>query len=899
MPIANDLPVDLPVDPPVALPIDEHLPRLLAELGQHRNAVIVAPPGAGKTTRVPPALLSLFLEGEIVVLEPRRLAAQLSALRVAEERHETLGQTVGVQLRFESVVSENTRLRFVTLGVLLRQLVDDPQLSTVRAVIFDEFHERHFQSDVLLALLRKLQNSTRPDLHLVVMSATIEAQRVADFLKPCPVIESPGRSFPVQISHLPLPPPADEPLPVQVRKAIRELCLRDAGKPLTDGNQRRGDVLVFLPGSAEIRRCQTALAEVEQTLGLEVLPLHGDMPLASQREVVWPHAATKKRRVILTTNIAETSLTIHGVTTVIDSGLHRQPSHAPDSFLPTLQVAEISRASAAQRAGRAGRTQPGECLRLYTKHDHDLRPAFERPEIQRMDLCEPLLALYSLGFSVSEVPFFEPLPEAAVRKAQALLRLLDVTRETAQGATLTPLGDKLARFPLHPRLSKMLVECAEKGLLHEASVVAAMLGEKEILKGSRAFSGAGRTQTHDASERSDVCFRLDAFLRAEKRHFSHAALSAEDLDAEVTSRVAQTSTLLRRLAKPYGKAASLSVTEKEVLLEKALFGAFSDRVARRRTKNGQNTAELLLCQGGTAVLAEKSVVRETEWMVLVEAERRGNDTLARLASSIEPDWLLDVPGDFLVETEEMIWNESGQKAERRQTLRYGQLVLDETRTAAPPDDERTHTLLFAYAEPQIEKLFSDAEEVPILLARAVWLSKTCGEVGFVLPSSCAPLVSNALSELCRGKTSFASLRDEKLSDAVLFQLGRAASPPVEAHHVRRWLDEMFPETYRFPTGYKTRIHYSVEKPPWIETRLQNFFGVSDGPTLAKGRVPLVLHLLAPNQRAVQVTTDLAGFWERHYPSIRRELLRKYPRHAWPEDPLHATPPQPAGTRFSR
>lgn len=877
------------------LPIDPLLPEIVARLSETPNLVIAAPPGAGKTTRVPQALLSLISDGEIVVLEPRRIAAQLSALRVAEELGESLGQTVGVQLRFESITSAATRLRFVTEGVLLRQLASDPLLPTVKLVVFDEFHERHYQTDLLLALLVRLQRTSRPDLRLCAMSATLHTTKVAEFLGQCPLIESQGKSFPVDIEYLPLP--TDEPLPKQVRRAVREVVQKEKLSPQNDTARRQGDILVFLPGSAEIRRCQEALSELEPQFGLDILPLHGDLSLAEQRQVVAPRPPSAPRRVILSTNLAETSLTIDGVTVVIDSGLHRQAGYDHWSGLPTLKVVPISRASATQRAGRAGRTQPGRCLRLYTKHDHDLRPAFDSPEILRMDLSEPLLLLHALGLRPGDVSFLDPLPQKMVDAAESLLSCIGATTAKADGSRLTDIGWKLTQLPLHPRLARLLLAGAESGIIDDAAVVAALLSERDILQNGRAFLKDPHRDKAASSERSDLTHRLDRFRFAESVRFSRPSLSREGLDADTLVRVDRARRQLVDRAKQFAKPHRLSVAEREQTLERAVLLGFPDRVARRRKKPSGESSELVLASGGSAQQSEQSLVRDAEWLVLVDVEERGGQTapVARLLSAISPDWLLDVPGDFLVEQDDLTWNGTAGQVERSTKLRFGQLVLDESRVPAAATDGKVLAILSEHATADAENIFSDGEKVAGLLSRLSVLVATYPELGLPTPNETHQQA--AIVGLCVGKTSLAELRSDSLQAAVLSALCK--DTPSSPTQIGRLLEEHLPDSIKLPGGRRTRIHYVANQPPFIESRLQDFFGMSDGPKLAQGRLPLVIHLLAPNQRAVQVTTDLRGFWARHYPTIRRELMRKYPRHAWPEDPLTAEPPQPKGPRPPR
>ena len=441
------------------------LPEIIASLGREPNLVIEAPPGAGKTTRVPAALLDAGLagEGEVWVLEPRRLAARLAARRVAEERDEQLGRTVGYQVRFEEVASRETRLRFLTEGVFTRRLLADPQLSRASVVVLDEFHERHLQADLALALLMRLQRTTRMDLRIVAMSATLDAAPVARFLNNCPVLSAEGRRFPVEIKY-------DErhderPLEIRVAESVRRLV----------SGGLEGDVLVFLPGAAEIRRAQTACASLAVELDFDVTPLHGNMPAAEQDRAV---QVAERRKVILSTNVAETSVTIEGVAAVVDSGLARVAGHSPWSGLPNLHVARVSRASATQRAGRAGRTRAGIAVRLYTAQDFAQRPEHELPEIQRLDLTEAALELHAGGVTdLESFEWFEAPERASLEAADALLGRLGAIDA---GGRLTETGRRMSRLPLHPRLSRMIVEADARGVAAEACLIAALVSERDI-----------------------------------------------------------------------------------------------------------------------------------------------------------------------------------------------------------------------------------------------------------------------------------------------------------------------------------------------------------------------------------------------------------------------------------
>lgn len=846
-----------------ALPIDPLLPEIVSTLNKAPSLVLEAPPGAGKTTRVPRALLEARVARgkEIVVLQPRRLPTRLAAARVAEELGERVGDTVGYQVRFEDIRGPKTRLSFVTEGVLGRRLLSDPTLKDVGVVVLDEFHERHLSADISLALLRQLQRGPRPDLKLVVMSATLEAAPLRDYLQGCPSLRSEGRRFDVSLEYLATQD--ERPLEQQVLAALKRLLA--AGLD--------GDVLVFLPGAGEIRRAREACEEFAERHDLELLPLHGDLSPAEQDRAV---RRSSRRKVILSTNVAETSVTIDGVAVVIDSGLARVASHSPWSGLPTLKVSKVSRASATQRAGRAGRTRSGHCVRLYTQHDYEGRPEQEAPEIRRMDLAETVLALRASGVKdLASFPFFEPPPAASLEAAESLLRRLGAV--DASGS-VTEAGQRMLRFPLHPRQARIVVEGERRGVGAEAAVLAAMLGERDIRREARAQLGAqGRAAAAVVSGPSDLLELLERFREAERVNFATGRLHGLSLEPAAVQAVDRVQRQLRRAVRERAQRPSRPEELEQALMLSVLAG-YPDRVARRRRPR---SPELLLFGGGTASLSELSVVQEAELMVAVDAEERpGRGAVVRLASAVEPEWLLDLYPEALEEVDTLQWNPDSRRVERLTRLAYGNLVLEETRTPAPPSEEAARVLVEAALAAGPER-FADPEVLQNWRIRVALLAEAFPEVGF--PTVDDTFFKESLASLCSGARSFADLEGVSLMDALAARL-----MPEQA----RLLASHAPERVTLPGGRSVKVHYEPGKPPWVESRLQDFFGMAQGPSVCAGRVPLVLHLLAPNMRAVQVTTDLAGFWERHYPAIRKELCRKYPKHSWPEDPRHAQPPAP-------
>jgi ATP-dependent helicase HrpB len=770
---------------------------IVGRLGSGRNLIVVAPPGAGKTTLVPPALVDAF-PGRVLVLEPRRIAARAAAQRVARLRGEALGAMVGYQVRFEAVAGPRTRLVYITEGLLVRRLLDDPVLAGVSTVVLDEFHERHLETDLALALLRRLQRRERGDLRLLVMSATLDAAPVAAYLAPCPIVEFEGRVFDLDIAHT---PQSAAPLEEQVAEA--------AGRLVAAGLD--GDILVFLPGAREIRRAERACAGLAARTGLAIFQMHGDLSLEEQARVLEP---ASQRRLILSTNVAESSLTIPGVTAVIDSGLARMASSSPWTGLPTLAVKRIGKASARQRAGRAGRTRPGRVIRLYSEDDYARRPERDPPEILRAELSEATLLLRCMG--LKGWPDLDPLEspgEAQVAAAEELLQRLG-----AQGE----LGRRMARFPLHPRLSRLLLEAEARGAGADGCAVAALLG-----------AGARLPDQTDQAGSSDLLWLLDS---------------------EWSGEVKRLYDQIRGIARPKRGAA-----RDESALLKAVLAAFPDRVARRRQGD-----DLLLAAGGSARLAPASVVREARFLVAVDVEDRPERgiPLVRLASAIEPEWLLDLFPDRVVERASLEWNRAAERVESVSALSFDSLTIEESRGGAVASEAAAALL----AERALEAGLDRFADTPEFLARARFAGAPLGP----------PDVSEALRSLCAGLRSFAELEAAARGRGLIRALERRLPPGL--------LDKLAPEFVRLPAGRRVRVHYDDNQPPWIASRLQDFFGMRESPCVGNPAVPVVVRLLAPNQRPVQTTTDLAGFWQRLYPQVRRELMRRYPKHAWPEDP---------------
>jgi ATP-dependent helicase HrpB len=719
----------------------------------------------------------------VLVLEPRRIAARMAARRVAHEMGEAPGETVGYQVRFEEVAGPKTRLRFLTEGVLTRRMMQNNELRGVGTVILDEFHERHLETDLALALLRRLQKNSRPDLRIVVMSATLDAGPVAEFLGDCPRLRSEGRQFALDVNFTPY---SASPLEQQVAGALERL-------------RPAGDVLVFLPGAAEIRKASRACEAWARTNDVLIAPLFGDMSPAEQDFAVQP---ASRRKIILSTNIAESSITIEGVRAVVDSGLARIAGDSPWTGLPSLEVKRISKASALQRAGRAGRTGPGQVIRLYTAEDFHRRPDHEEPEILRRELSQLCLQLETAGIrDPLALEWLTTPPPSALSAAEDLL-----DRLRARGAE----ASRMARLPVHPRIARLLLDAEQAGAGEHGCRVAALL------------SSGQKTQTLD-----------------------------DEPDYRTKSVLAQ----LRRFVKR-GRA------EDDTAIAKALLAAFPDRVGRVRS-----AGTVLLSNGSSALMSNPP----DEYLVAIDVDDRKENArpIVRVACAIQPDWLIDLFPERMKDRSRVEWNREGERVEHVSALTYDELVIDENRGGAPDEIEAAKLLAAKVVEAGIER-FVDRAELDEFLARIDFASQHSPVQPF---TGDADIVA-ALAELCYGLRRLSEV--EKIAGGLIESLARKMDAAS--------LDRVAPARLKLPSGRVTRIRYERGKPPWVASRLQDFFGMMESPRIANGSVPLVVHLLAPNQRPVQMTSDLAGFWDRLYPQLRRELGRRYPRHAWPENP---------------
>lgn len=821
-----------------ALPVDDVLPQILAALKSSGAVVLKAPPGAGKTTRVPPAILDALPSlaagqggaQEVVLLQPRRVAARAAAARIADERGTRLGDEIGYRVRFESKTSARTRLLVCTEGVFLRRLQDDPFLERVAAVVFDEFHERSLDADLALAMARRVRDEVRPDLKIIVMSATLDPTPIAKYLGGCPTVESLGRTFPVAIEQASFSPTGR--IEQQAAEAVRRLLSR------TDG-----DLLVFLPGVGEIRRTQDELSDEAARNDLALMPLYGDLPLEEQRRVLEP---CPRRKVVLATNVAETSLTIDGVTGVVDTGWARVMQFDARLGLNRLELARISRASAEQRAGRAGRTKPGLCVRLWTDREQSTLRDFEMPEIARVELSEAALQLLAWGESdVRAFPWYEPPPAAALDAALELLQELGATDERG----LTDDGRRMARLPLQPRLARLLVEGDRLGHADRAALTAALLADRD------PFAARGPRSKAEHHTDSDVLDRL-AWLERSPR------------DARQVFRAQEQ--LLSLLGEP-NQRIKQSVDGDEAVM-RALTVAFPDRLCRRRIP-GERRAIMV---GGRGVrLADESAVATAELFIAVELNETGKaETLVRQASAVERSWL---PADQISTTIETAFDAQRQRVTAVRRTRFVDLVLDETPAALPPDVDPGPMLAAAVAELLDPATLVD-DAARRYLARVQCLREWLPTLE--LPDFGPTPWHDLLPTWCIGKASVAELRDSPPINAI-----QARLTPQQIAAVEREA----PERIEVPSGSRITLEYEVGKPPILAVRIQELFGLAATPRVAGGRVPVLLHLLAPNYRVQQITPDLASFWKNTYGEVKKELKRRYPKHSWPDDPLRAAP----------
>jgi ATP-dependent helicase HrpB len=831
------------------LPIDAVLDDLARTLADHNAAVLVAPPGAGKTTRVPLALLDepWAKNKKIIVLEPRRIAARASAERMAQTLGERVGETVGYRVRFGSKVSRATRIEVVTEGIFSRQILDDPELTGVAAVLFDEFHERSLDADLGLALARDAQTGLREDLRILVMSATLDGARVATLLGDAPVIASEGRAFPVETRYIRRK--ADAPLERQMADAIATALRADSGS-----------VLAFLPGAAEIRRTQNLLSERIHDAGIEIVPLFGALDAQVQDRAIAP-APSGRRKVVLATSIAETSLTIEGVRIVVDSGVARVPRYEPDIGLTRLETVRASRAAVDQRRGRAGRTSPGVCYRLWDEPQTASLAAYTQPEILSADLSSLLLDLAQWGVSDPvALAFLDPPPAPALKEARSLLGELGALdgegRITAEGKSLRALA-------LPPRLARMIVDSHRLGAGEEAADIAAILTERGL-----------------GGDSVDLDARLDQF----RRDRSQRASSARSLARRWASQVAASEKAHFASGTTAATPSPSPLVEGGLTTGVMLAFAFPDRVARNR-----GNGSFVLANGRGAAVDQTSALARAPYIAVGELTGTAANGRILLAASIaQADIELRFAGQ-IESAEEISFDRSAMalRARRKKTLHA--ITLSEAPMALKPSAETARVLADGLIAAGLDRL-PWSKPLKQWRDRATFLRAAEGEPWPDLSDDALAAQREAwLVPALYDKTSLKDLSAGDLSDALMTLL------PWE---LRARLEREAPTHFEAPTGTQLAIDYEAEQGPTIAVRLQELFGLNTHPSIAKGKIPLVLELLSPAHRPVQVTRDLPGFWRGSYAAVRSDLRGRYPRHPWPEDPASAVPTRrvkPRGT----
>jgi ATP-dependent helicase HrpB len=869
------------------LPIDAVLDQLARTLASHNAAVLVAPPGAGKTTRVPLALLDApWLKGKkIIVLEPRRIAARASAERMAHTIGERVGETVGYRVRFGSKVSRATRIEVVTEGIFSRRILDDPELTGVAAVLFDEFHERSLDADLGLALARDAQVGLREDLRILVMSATLDGARVARLLGDAPVISSEGRAFLVETRYLGRK--ADAPLERQMADAIAMALRADPGS-----------VLAFLPGAAEIRRTQNFLGERVHDASVEIVPLFGALDAAVQDRAIAP-APKGSRKVVLATSIAETSLTIEGVRIVVDSGVARVPRYEPDIGLTRLETVRASRAAVDQRRGRAGRTEPGVCYRLWDEPQTASLAAYTQPEILSADLSSLVLDLAQWGVSdPAALAFLDPPPAPALKEARSLLRELDALDGDGR---ITAEGESLRELALPPRLARMIVDSHRLGAGEEAAEIAAVLTERGLGGDSVDLDARLDQFRRDRSPRAgsarSLAQRWASQVAASEGAPSPSPLAGESLPPTGSGgRGGGSAPAASRAATPTpdpspqggGEQRGSRSIEAEPSTGVMLALAFPDRVARNR-----GNGSFVLANGRGAAVDQASALARAPYIAVAELTGTAANGRILLAAPIAQADIEARFADHIENTDEISFDRGAMalRARRKRTLHA--ITLSEAPMALSPSAETARVLADGLIASGLDKL-PWSKPLRQWRDRVMFLRKAEGDVSQNLwpdlsDDALAVQREAWLVPALYDKTSLKEVSAGDLSDALMALL------PWE---LRARLEREAPPHFEAPTGTLLAIDYEAEQGPTIAVRLQELFGLGIHPSIAKGAVPLVLELLSPAHRPVQVTRDLPGFWRGSYAAVRSDLRGRYPRHPWPEDPASAMPTRrvkPRGT----
>lgn len=872
--------------------------------GGVRNAVIKAPTGSGKSTQVPQMLLDQGIANDkrIVVLQPRRIAARMLAARVASERQARLGDEVGYQVRFDNVSSTRTRILFVTEGVMLRHLHDDPQLSQIGCLVIDEFHERHLDGDICLAWAKAVQTKHRPDLKIIVMSATITPEPLREFMEPCEIFDSAGRTFPVDIGYQ--TPSRDkmgntEPVWDQAARAAEDLIVKRG---------LDGDLLMFMPGGHEIRKTIATISGRSFSKGFRILPLHGELTPQQQDEVLAPGGS---RRIIVSTNVAETSLTIEGVRAVIDSGLARTAEYDTRRGINTLTVQKISRASADQRAGRAGRLGPGICLRLWPEREHLHRPDNELPEIRRIDLSEALLALAVVSETAGmSFEWYEAPTEESERRAISLLQSLGAVSGTAASgtglqpvcrpgilpgheidgrgqnvhathrsetcATATELGRKMSAFPLHPRFSRMLVTAAELGCLEDAALCAAIEQGRDLLLKPTEQTKRRQEEFFERHDISEFQALIRAFDKAASLDFDPDACSRYSIHARAAFEAMRSRDQIIRLCTRSGltnicrPSVSDSPQQKDdaIALAKCLLSAFSDHLGVE-TITGSRVYSL--AAGYRGHLDRDVNIKPPSLLVAAEvAEIQGKALQVKLnlVTKIEKEWLHELFPNDLTTLQHAMFDAVNKRVVNREETRFRDLVLQSRERGEPDTDEAARLLADEIVAGRLElPEWNDRTEqwITRLNCLADWMPEL--ELSKIEEEDRRILIE----QTCHGATAARQLRERSPDAALNAWL---------SSHQRGLLEQLAPDHVKLANGRTTRVQYRKSAPPMISVVLQHLYDMNENPRIAGGKIPVLVEILAPSRRPVQLTADLGNFWKTSYAAVKNQLRGRYPKHEW-------------------
>lgn len=838
------------------LPIDALQDGLVAACGRVRRLVLRAPTGSGKSTRIPQMLLDLNLvEGQIVVLQPRRIAARLLAARIAQERGVRLGGEVGYQIRFERVESAQTRIKFVTEALLLRQMASDPELKGVGAVVFDEFHERNLHSDVALALARRLQETHRPDLLIMAMSATLDTEAVAKWLGSAETLAADGRAYPVQIEYTHLPRNSTRPIWDAAAEQVRRVLQEEA----------EGDVLVFMPGSYEIMRTIGAVRNLPESGGVDILPLYGELPPEEQDRAVKPSPG---RKVIVATNVAETSLTIPGVRAVVDAGLARIARFDPHRGIDTLLVEPVSQASAEQRAGRAGRTGPGRCIRLWSQTDHEARPLREVPEIKRVDLSETILLLLSSGWGeAATFPWYEKPDDKALQRA--LTVLADLGAVDAQGK-LTNLGRRMSVFPAHPRYARMLLAAGDLDCVYEVCRIAGLAQGRDILFRKVDDRTENARDSVEQEGGSDFFPRLALLQRAVEMKFDADACDRFGVHGQAARQADQAARQFLRLAEGQGLPVRDRVADPAAVRRCLLLG-FSDRLAVRLDAG---TLRCALVHGRTGELRRESSIRNAKLLVAAEVDeiqaRGGVTTYLSLATAVEEAWLQELfPAEFST-VNQVRYDASQRRVVTRVERRFRDLVLEAKERDDAPSDAASRLLAEEVAAGRLELEKWDAP-VDAWIRRVNFLAKHCPELG--IPPFDEAARRMVIEEVCAGAVAYRDIRDRPVFGVVRGWL---------THEQAMALESYCPEKIVLPRKkHPARIEYTEDGQAEVEATVQELYDFPGSKLrVCLGKVPMVVCIQSPARRTQQRTTDLDAFWKGSYEGVKKELRGRYPKHEW-------------------